>query len=216
MIDPRERYGDPEEVQRMAMASYAAELWTALPGTIVSVNFEQMTVVVQPTIMVKLMQSDGAQVDTQLPQLFDVPIMYMCGGGVALTMPIAEGDECLCIFSSRCIDGWWQLGGVQTQTDQRLHDLSDGFALVGPRSLAKLIPNISQSTAQLRDLAGKNYFEVVPGGTLNLVAQTAINLNAPDVTTAGNLEVDSGVSCTFSTTDGHTVVVQNGIVVGFS
>jgi hypothetical protein len=193
MIDPRERYGDPEEVTRMALASYASELWTALPGEIVSVNFEQMTVVVQPTILVKVMQPDGTQVDTRLPQLVDVPIVYMCGGGVALTTPIAQGDECLCVFSSRCIDGWWQLGGAQTQTDQRLHDLSDGFALVGPRSLAKLIPNISQTTGQFRSLDGSTFYEINPTTKqVNVVAPGGFNVTGPStfngtVNTIGNI-----------------------------
>ena len=47
------------------------------------------------------------------------------------------GDECLVIFSERCIDAWWALGGVQPLAELRAHDYSDGFAILGVRSRAR-------------------------------------------------------------------------------
>jgi hypothetical protein len=176
-IDPRERYNDPEEVQRMALAALSAELWSALPGIIQSYNAVAGTVTVLPSIKSKVAQPDGSSVDTQLPLLLDVPVCFMGGGGCVLTLPLAQGDECLVIFADRCIDGWFQLGGVQTQTDQRLHDLSDGFAIVGPRSLARALTTVSTTTAQFRSIDGTTYQEINPATkVINVVAPGGINL----------------------------------------
>jgi hypothetical protein len=180
MIDPRERYADPEEVMRIATDSAAAKLWVAVPGIIESVNYAEMTVVVQPATQARVLQSNGSVQNVNLPLLLDVPIVFMSGGNVILTMPIAAGDEALVIFANNCIDSWWQLGGVQAQTDIRLHDLSDGFALIGPRSQAKLIAAISQTTAQFRSVDGSTYMEVNPATkAINIIAPGGFNVTGP-------------------------------------
>jgi hypothetical protein len=51
------------------------------------------------------------------------------------------------IFADRCIDFWWQNGGVQEPVDDRVHDLSDAFCIVGPQSQAQKISGISTSRA---------------------------------------------------------------------
>jgi hypothetical protein len=53
--------------------------------------------------------------------------------------PIQQGDECLVVFADFNIDAWHYAGGQQTPLDKRRHDISDGFAIVGPNSLAKAI-----------------------------------------------------------------------------
>ena len=66
-----------------------------------------------------------------MPVLVDCPVFTPQGGGAALTLPITAGDECLVLFSDRNIDAWFQNGGEAAPFDGRLHDLSDGIALVG-------------------------------------------------------------------------------------
>ena len=71
-------------------------------------------------------------------------MVFPGGGGWSITFPVSKGDEALVVFASRCIDDWWQSGGVGIQPDLRMHDLSDGFAIIGPRSQPrKLNPAIS-------------------------------------------------------------------------
>jgi hypothetical protein len=118
---------------------------TAHPGRIESVNLLQQTVKVQPTI--RRLKIDGQSV--ALPICEDVPIIFPGG---ALTFDIASGDECLILFSERCIDRWWANGGVQDPDELRFHDLSDGFALIGPNSLGRLLSDIGAGTElRLRD-----------------------------------------------------------------
>ena len=135
-MDRRERlegYGLSEAVLA-AMSSHQAGMWTALPGIVQSVNLTAMTVEVEPTVQALLTAADGTETWTNIPVLPDVPICFPGGGGFTLTFPVAVGDECLVVFSSRCIDAWWQSGGVQPQAELRMHDLSDAFAIIGPRS----------------------------------------------------------------------------------
>src|SRR5690348_13461634 len=130
-MDPRERYSDHEESIRTAFEGLIAGLWVAIPGIIQSFDSDKLTAVIQPAIQGIVTASDGTASAVNLPLLPDVPVVFQRGGGCTLTFPInpGGGDECLVIFSSRCIDSWWQSGGVQFPLEPRMFDLSDGFAL---------------------------------------------------------------------------------------
>lgn len=134
----------------MAQDSHAAQIWTALPGIVESVNLAAQTVSVQPAIQGVVTAEDGAETAVNLPVLVDVPICWPRAGGLALTFPVTAGDEVLVVFSSRCIDSWWQSGGIGPQAESRMHDLSDGFAVLAPTSQAKVLSNVSTTEAQLR------------------------------------------------------------------
>lgn len=149
-MDRRERMNDPEETQRTIFDGLQAGLWTAIPGIIQSFNEDNMTVDVQPSIQGVYTNQQGAQTLVDMPLCLDCPVQFPCGGGYSLTFPIAEGDECLLIFASRCIDGWWQNGGISPPVELRMHDLSDGFALLGFRSVPRVLSNISLNSTQLR------------------------------------------------------------------
>jgi hypothetical protein len=71
-------------------------------------------------------------------------------------------------FCDRCIDFWWQNGGVQEPVDPRMHDLSDAFAIVGPQSQAQKISGISTSAAQLRTDDGAAFVEVAAGHAITV------------------------------------------------
>jgi hypothetical protein len=165
-----ERIGDEEEALTSMMEAQQAGLWSALPCIVDTVNFEAQTITAQPAIKGKQTLPDGTVQDLQLPLLVDVPIMFPRAGGFALTFPIKKGDECLVVFSSRCIDSWWQTGGVQPQAEERMHDLSDGFCFLAPTSQPKVLPNVSEDTVQLRDEAGTSFVEITSDGDINSVA----------------------------------------------
>lgn len=161
-MDYRERINDPQETMRSVLDGRQATIWTALPGIIQSVDLNAMTCTVQPAIQGVVIdpQNKAKRIDVNLPVLLNVPIHFPRGGSYTVTFPVAANDECLLVFSSRCIDNWWQQGGVQPQYERRLHDLSDAFALVGPFSQATKISNVSGTTAQLRSNDGTQYVEV--------------------------------------------------------
>lgn len=161
-MDPRERWDDPEEALRVAMEGMRSGLWTSLPGIIQSFDPGAITAEVQISIKGVVQALDGTARFVDMPLLVDVPVFFPRGGGCTLTFPVSSGDECLVAFSSRCIDGWWQSGGVQAPMESRMHDLSDGFAFVGFFSQATKIGGISTSSAQLRSNDGSTSIELNP------------------------------------------------------
>jgi hypothetical protein len=114
-----------------------------------------------------------------MPLLVDVPVIFPSGGNFIFTLPVQEGDEALIVFASRCIDSWWDRGGVQPQAELRHHDLSDGFAIVGPFSKPNVPANVSTSTAQMRTKDGLSYIELTEDGIINLIAPGGVNVHGP-------------------------------------
>lgn len=160
-----------------------AGLWTALPGIIQSFSGGgdfPLTCAVQPAIKVLVRQQDGSIASTQLPMLVDCPVQFPSGGNCTLTFPVAPGDECLVVFANRCIDAWWQSGGIQEQVEVRMHDLSDGFVLLGFRSKPRALPNVSTTATQLRSESGTTYVEMNPTlQKVKIVAPGGFDVVAP-------------------------------------
>jgi len=155
MINNFSKYiNSDEESLRTSMDGWQSNLWTALPGYITEVDLSKMTCSVQPTLKEILVDENGETKLVKLPILLDVPIVFPSGGGFTITFPIEENDEVLVVFSSRCIDAWYQQGGVQPAMEARMHDLSDGFAIPGPKSIPNVIGSINSSKLQIRNDAG--------------------------------------------------------------
>lgn len=186
-MDRRERMNDPEEAFRAAFEGLAAGLWTALPGIVQTFDAARMTVTAQPAIKGRVKHPDGVIELVDMPLLVDVPLVFPSGGGFTLTFPVAQGDECLVKFADRCIDAWWQSGGTQPPAELRMHDLSDGFALVGIRSLPRVLSGVSTTAVQLRDDAGSTLVEVAGGGVVRVVAPTKVRLETPLLEVTGDV-----------------------------
>jgi len=199
----------------MLFGSEQAGLWTAVPVIVQSFNAGAMTCELQPTIQCRVRAPDGTLSMVNLPLLLDCPVIFPSGGGFSLTFPIAKGDEGLAIFASRCIDGWWQSGGVgQAPTEIRMHDLSDGFYLPGCRSKPRALSGISGTTTQLRSDDGTTFVEVAGGGIVNVTAPTAINLNTPTVNIQGVINVLNENSATEPFIVAGNIQVQGDVVAG--
>jgi hypothetical protein len=195
-MDRRERFIDQEEPFRIAADALRASLWTAMPGIIESFDLVTQTATVQPAIQQTLLRENTTRA---LPVLADVPIYFPSGGGLTLTFPVQPGDECLLIFASRCIDAWWQSGGVQPAGEARTHSLSDAFAFVGARSRPRALGAFNDAAAQLRTDSGSGYIELKPGGKVRIVAPEGVEitgnvtvLNSNVAVQSGNVSVSSG------------------------
>ncbi|AVC42605.1 translation initiation factor IF-2 [Achromobacter xylosoxidans] len=212
-MDSRERFSDPEEALRAAFRGMRSGVWTSLPGIVQGFDATAGTVSVQPAIQGVQQAADGGVAAVEYPLLVDVPVFFPRGGGCTLTFPISAGDECIVVFSARAIDAWWQSGQVQAPTEPRMHDMADGFALVGPFSQAKMIGNVSTVATQLRSDDGSTFFElnpatkkiriVAPGG-LDVVSplstfSAAVTINGLLTWTAGMIgSIASGVATTIT------------------
>lgn len=198
-MDRRERLDDSDlsEAMRAVLIGHQATVWTALPGIIRKVDLAKHTVEVEPAVQAKVSAPDGTTSWISIPMLVDVPILWPSGGGYTLTFPVLPGDEALVIFASRCIDSWWQLGGVQVQAELRLHDLSDGFALIGPRSQPRVLdPAAIPEGVELRNDARTAYIRI--SDESNITIQTSANVQ---VESSGDIYVIAGAGLFSSATD---------------
>jgi len=198
-VSSQSRSGELSEVLRTERDKILSQLRVSMPGIIQSFDPETVTAVVQPAIRFTQNDNDGNAATHNYPLLVDVPIVFPRGGGCTITFPVKEGDECLLVFGDRCIDFWWQSGGVQEPVDQRQHDLSDAFAIVGPQSQAKKISGISTSAMEIRSDDGVTKLSLNPGsGAFTGTAPGGFNLNGLKILPDGRLQLVDG-----SIVDGH-------------
>ncbi|MFM3842788.1 Gp138 family membrane-puncturing spike protein [Klebsiella pneumoniae] len=186
--------GSKEQADAQLAQAIMSAMRVAMPGIIQSFDPDAVTAVVQPAIKGAEQDESGAEVSVNLPLLVDVPVVFPRGGGCTLTFPVSEGDECLVIFADRCIDFWWQSGGVQEPVDGRMHDLSDAFCIVGPQSQAKKIGGISTTGAQLRTDDGSAFIEVAAGGDITATTAGSATINAPEIVLNGNVTINGNLS----------------------
>ena len=198
-VSTQSQIGGEQQTAQAIAENLSTQLRVAMPGVIQSFDPNAVTCTVLPAIMGIIPTRDGTD-PSDLPMLVDVPVIFPRGGGCTMTFPVKPGDECLLVFSDRCIDFWWQSGGVQEPVDPRQHDLSDAFAIIGPQSLAKKISGISTSAAQFRSDDGSTYFEINPTTKkIKLVAPGGFDVVAPEsnfsakVTIAGLLTWAGGM-----------------------
>lgn len=151
-----------------------ASLWTALPCIVDKYDPEAVTVDVQPAIKIPIRKQDGTIESIEMPLLLDVPVMFSCAGGFTITHPIKQGDECLVTFSDRCIDLWWQSGGIQDPFDMRKHDLSDGFAFFKPQSQANKISDISTENLEIRTDDNACKIQITPSGEIHFIGSKSV------------------------------------------
>lgn len=192
--------GSKEQANAQLAQAIMSAMRVSMPGIIQSFDPDAVTAVVQPVIKGVEQDESGADVSLNIPLLVDVPVIFPRGGGCTLTFPVKEGDECLVIFADRCIDFWWQSGGIQEPVDGRMHDLSDAFAIVGPQSQAKKISGISTSAVELRSDDGAAKLSLNPAsGAINGTAPGGFNLNGLKILSDGRLQLVDG-----SIVDKHT------------
>lgn len=209
-----ERSANAEDAIRASLRGHQAGVWTALPAIINSFDATTLTCTAQPAIQAQVRAEDGSTSWVTLPLLVDVPVCFPRGGGCTLTFPVAAGDEALIVFASRCIDSWWQSGGVQVQAELRMHDLSDGFAIPGPFSQATKISGWSGSSVQLRSNDGNTYVDLNPtSGAVKVVAPGGFEVDAPTITLNGQLAQGNGSTKYPATLQGPITVI-NDVVAG--
>ena len=180
--------GSSEHMSSQLYNTIFSMLRVSLPGIVQSFDPATCTCTIQPAIAGQGVDDKGQIQSAPLPLLTDVPVIFPRGGGCTITFPVKAGDECLVVFSDRCIDFWWQNGGVQEPVDPRQHDLSDAFAFVGPQSQAQKISGISTTSVQVRTDDGSSFIELMQGGN--------VNITTPLLTVNGNVQINGTVTST--------------------
>jgi hypothetical protein len=105
------------------------ELHTSLPGRVRSYNATAKTATIELQVKRISRKRDGSRVAKSFPLLPNVPVGQPAGGGYFVHMPVAAGDFVWVMFSERSFDSYRGKARVTEPADQRLHDLSFGYAL---------------------------------------------------------------------------------------
>lgn len=192
-MDPREQIGDHTEALSTMLDGRQASIWTMMPGIVQSFKPAEMTCVVQIALKGQHTKKDGTIEQVTIANLVDCPILFPSGGGWTLTFYPQKDDECCVFFASRCIDAWWQSGGIQQQQEFRMHTLSDGFVLIGPRSKPNVISNIKEHAVQLRADDGMTYIEINQDQIVKIAAPGNIDLNGVIIDSDGNVTAPGDV-----------------------
>jgi len=179
-ISTQSQIGGEQQTAQAIADSVSTQIRVAMPGIIQSFDPDAVTAVVQPAIKGYETGADGTRQSRTLPLLVDVPVVFPTAGGVTLTLPINPGDECELKFQDRCIDFFWQSGGVQEPVDDRMHDLSDATCSVGQISQPNRIKNVSTTSAQLRSVDGSTFIDLNPATKkIKIVAPGGVEVITP-------------------------------------
>lgn len=180
-MDRRERISNHELMALQALLDgRQAQIWTTMPGILQSFDAARMTCTAQVAIQAQTRDPAGTWTNVTLSVLTDCPVSFPRGGGYGFTFPLASGDEGMIHFGARCIDAWWQSGGVQPQAEFRMHDLSDGFFVPGVLSQPHAPSGVSTTTARFWAEDGSQYVELdKTGGNVNVKTAARVQLTCP-------------------------------------
>lgn len=161
--EDQELAATPEEIARVAATEALVDVHTSLPGIVKAFDPKTQTAKVQPAIM-RLWRDGGWK---PLPECVDCPVSFPRYGNFVITGPVSIGDEGLLKFSERSIDNWWAKGGVQEQSEMRMHDLSDGFFEPGYSSKGRVPSSIATDALEIRTLDGQTMFRLEPTAAIS-------------------------------------------------
>lgn len=119
----------------------------------------------------------------------DIPVLKFAGGGASFSVPIQAGNTGWLIACDRNISIFKQKLTESAPNDYRKHKFEDGF----------FIPD-SINSAGVDDLT-------VDAGSTNLLLKTTQNLK---------INGTSGITGTYTVTEGTTITVKKGIVTNIS
>lgn len=188
------------DVLNDATITALANTHTIVVAKVVTVG--EKTIDVQPVVQRVV---DGVGID--LPVFPAVPPIFMQGGSSYDAHPIAAGDYCLLLVSERSLDRWYDGADNVPPIEQRMHDYSDCFALVGvnPRAVAKTIPTTIERKGD--STVTGNW---VHAGNYTLTGNLVVIGNTDSTTYSVNGQ--PGWTGTFATGDSRTVTVVAGLI----
>jgi Phage protein Gp138 N-terminal domain len=190
-MDRRERYTNIYSYVQAMIDTSTAQTWVALPGIVQSFNAADCTAEVQLAILMQSRDKNNNWKDVTPAPVVPKALVHFPGNhDYIFTFPIKAGDEGLLVFCDRCIDAFWQSGGVQPQLDIRQHDLTDAIFFPGIRSVGNVPANINTSAAEFRTFSGNTKI------TFSDAAGVAIT---------GKLTVTGSITAGYGGTDSVTV-----------
>ena len=191
------------DVLNDAIGEALSNLHTATIAKVTGVQAK--TISVQPVINRVV---DGKSIT--LPQFTKVPPIFMQGGDSYTAHPIHVGNYCLLMITERCFDRWYSGADFQDPAEFRMHDYSDGIAVVGlnPLAGAITIPDVIQQTGDTNQ--DGNYTHQ---GDRTQVGDLTIT---GDLTLTGNMQVNGNITCSGTISAGNFSGLGGGTMTSTS
>ena len=129
-----------EELMNASFDYQTNNMYTALPGIVVSVkdNLNTLSVDVQPTINIR----NKDNTIKERPVVLNVPVQMPSSRTAAITYPVNVGDPVLLIYTMRGMDTWKRGKGTNTTpSDFRKFDKRDCIAIPGIWPFSESINN---------------------------------------------------------------------------
>lgn len=173
------------ELIKRSFVEMMKDVGTSIPGHFLA--FDPDTQLAQIQIGIVRIDVNGKKF-TPSP-LIECPVAFLGGSEYFIEHQIDPGDECLIVFSQRCIDGWINTGGVANNPIMRFHDFSDAAILPGLRSQPNKINSFENNGVRLRNKAGDKFIWLKNDGTAEITVDL-LNINGDivqdgDITSTG-------------------------------
>ncbi len=131
---------------RLAIADFASNAHTSIPGAIVSYTASSKKATVQPLVQKRIWQG-GVLTAVPLPVIYDVPVQFPGTARWQISGDLQAGDTGLIMFSEASLDAWLQSAGGSNQVDpqdDRRFNLNDAIFVPGVNPVATPgIPGVS-------------------------------------------------------------------------
>lgn len=177
---------------------------SSFPAEVVSVKKlgTKQFVDIKPLIYVK--HPDGT-LDT--PFIYDVPVVFMGGGGALFSVPLEAGDTVLAVVSQRCIANWLLGDGSRVEEaggDQ--FDLNDCMAIPGLfTASSNLRPNTTDVEIKFKGMSfrleggGEAVLDNSEGASFKMKTDGSFDINGAIITPSGDVISSTGKSLSLHT-----------------
>lgn len=179
------------------VADAVANIHTAMPGTIESIDTTTGTATITPAGKYKT--SDGKEMD--YPSIAGVPLVFPMGNSnlTGIVIPVKAGDDCLLIIAEQSLDPW--LYGGESSVDLK-HDLTNAIAIPGP------LKKVNQKAL---DAATNNSVIVYSGETKLEVSQSGIAITG-NLTVMGNISSTGNIKSSGGITGATGGISEGGVL----
>ncbi len=144
---------DLADVIGRGIDSRVTDVWTALPGTIKSYDAAKQTATIAPALKRPIPSDENpdAVKHEELPDIADVPIAFMRGGGCYIVFPLQPGDSVLLVFSTLDPGPWREsTGGPPAEVEDTRHaHIAHAFAIPCIAPDAKTLAGATQGALVL-------------------------------------------------------------------
>ncbi|MCK5126790.1 MAG: hypothetical protein KAR42_11090 [candidate division Zixibacteria bacterium] len=190
------------ELLKKAFYEQMKGVGTSIPGHVVA--FDKDKQLAQLQIGINRTRINGDVYDPEV--LIECKPQFAGGNAFIIEHQIDVGDECIIMFSQRCIDGWMNTGGIANNPILRFHDVNDAYFIPGLRSQPNVVIGFDNNGVKIRNKAGDQFIWLKNDSTAVITVPT-LHINGDIVhvgstTSTGTINSDTSLTSPSVVADG--------------